>query len=118
MSTSRRVIHYHHARLDRNDAVGVAYPFIGHIVIDDRLRGRVHLNTVVHECLHIARPEASESWVRRWACSMTRVLWEMGYRCAQSGRGKAGAGRGMSSMPPSATTRQRAVSAPKKAKSV
>jgi hypothetical protein len=50
------------------------------ILIDDRLKNRALLETIVHECVHVSFPSASESHVTECARDIARVLWTLGYR--------------------------------------
>ena len=52
------------------------------ILIDERLRGRSKLETIIHECLHVcpAGPAIDESHVTESARDIARVLWALGYR--------------------------------------
>lgn len=44
------------------------------------LRGKRHLDTVIHELLHAEFPDLDESVVCESATDITNVLWKMGYR--------------------------------------
>lgn len=44
------------------------------------LKGRLRLDTVVHELLHALHPELEESVVEDSATAIARVLWKLGYR--------------------------------------
>jgi predicted SprT family Zn-dependent metalloprotease len=50
------------------------------ILIDDRLKGRSLLETIIHECLHACFPQLSEETVTEAARDIARVLWLLGYR--------------------------------------
>jgi hypothetical protein len=50
------------------------------ILVDSRLRGRPKLETIIHECLHVCCPTASEEHVTESARDIARVLWSLGYR--------------------------------------
>lgn len=50
------------------------------ILVDDRLRNRPLLETILHECLHVSFPSASEEHVTESARDIARVLWTLGYR--------------------------------------
>lgn len=50
------------------------------ILIDERLKGRPLLETILHECLHVSFPSASEDHVTESARDIARVLWTLGYR--------------------------------------
>lgn len=76
---TRRAIRVVERKLGRQKALGQAYSD-GLVEIDPRQRSRGLLNTIVHECLHVLLPNASESRVHRMACSITRAAWEAGFR--------------------------------------
>ena len=50
------------------------------IEIDSRLRGRVRLETIIHEALHLACPWMPEITVGPVARYVSMVVWKMGYR--------------------------------------
>lgn len=50
------------------------------ILIDERLRNRQLLETIVHECLHVCFPTVSEEHITESARDICRVLWHLGYR--------------------------------------
>lgn len=50
------------------------------IWLDDRLRGRKKLDTLIHELLHAEHPTMSEEDVSRTATHIMSVLWGEGYR--------------------------------------
>lgn len=50
------------------------------ILIDERLKGRVRLNTEIHEFLHASNPTHSEEHVTQQGDDLTRILWSLGYR--------------------------------------
>jgi predicted SprT family Zn-dependent metalloprotease len=50
------------------------------ILIDERLKNRTLLETIVHECIHVSFPSASEDHVTESARDIARVLWTLGYR--------------------------------------
>lgn len=50
------------------------------ILIDDRLRGRARLETILHECLHVCHPTASEEHTTESARDIARILWSLSYR--------------------------------------
>lgn len=52
----------------------------GVIEIDERLKGRKHLEILLHECLHILYPLDSESDIVRNSVILMRTLWKEGYR--------------------------------------
>lgn len=54
------------------------------ILIDERLKNRVLLETILHECIHVSFPTASEEHVTEAARDLSRVLWRLGYRVDES----------------------------------
>lgn len=50
------------------------------ILIDDRLRNRAKLETIVHELLHVCFPTVSEEHITESARDIARVLWSLNYR--------------------------------------
>ena len=50
------------------------------ILIDERLRGRARLETIVHEALHALNPTHSEEHVTQQAFDIAKILWSLGYR--------------------------------------
>ena len=50
------------------------------IVLCRTLKGRRHLDTVIHELLHAAFYDLDEEAVRESATDIANVLWRMGYR--------------------------------------
>jgi hypothetical protein len=50
------------------------------IQIRRTLRGVRHLDTLVHEVLHAARPELDEEAVDTTATAIAKALWRAGYR--------------------------------------
>ena len=45
------------------------------IRVDDRLKGRELLETLLHEMLHAADWHKQEEWVERVSADIARVLW-------------------------------------------
>lgn len=50
------------------------------IEIDTGLRGRVRLETILHEALHLALPALPEAAVMKVGRYLSMVAWKMGYR--------------------------------------
>ena len=50
------------------------------ILIDERLKGRSLLETIIHECLHACFPQMSEETITEAGRDIARVLWALGYR--------------------------------------
>lgn len=56
------------------------------ILIDTRLRhgSKSQFETILHECLHVSFPIASESHITEAARDITNILWRLGYRLDDS----------------------------------
>ena len=50
------------------------------IEIDTGLRGRLRLETILHEALHLALPSLPEASVMKVGRYLSMVAWKMGYR--------------------------------------
>lgn len=50
------------------------------IEIDSGLQGRVRLETILHEALHLALPSLPEAAVLKTGRYLAMVAWKMGYR--------------------------------------
>lgn len=59
---------------------GFAYPDKNLIELDKNLKGRKHLEILIHESLHILYPERDEAFIEVEAAKLTRILWEENYR--------------------------------------
>lgn len=55
------------------------------VLIDSKLKGRVRLETEIHEFLHAANPTQSEEHVTRQGADLARILWCLGYRLTEEG---------------------------------
>lgn len=62
------------------DAHGYAYPKDNIIELDLKLKGRKHLEILIHESLHILYPERAEEFIEVEAAKLTRILWKENYR--------------------------------------
>ena len=69
-----------HVKIRSNYAVGLAYKGEGIIHIDTRLVGFNHLETLIHEILHIQNPKWSEIKVIGHSKEIATLLWQQGYR--------------------------------------
>jgi predicted metallopeptidase len=69
-----------HRKLGKEHASGLAFQEEGIIHIDSRIGGIEHLDTLIHEILHILQPKWGEIRVLGNATEIARVLWEQGYR--------------------------------------
>lgn len=66
-------------KLGREQAHGIAESD-GNIYIDQRLKGKKHLEIMIHEILHILNPTDSELAIIKKSITLTKVLWKEGYR--------------------------------------
>jgi len=69
-----------HRKLGKYQAYGLAWQEDRTIEIDERLRGYEHLETFIHELLHIQNPVWPEMKVRGHAKEMAGHLWKHNYR--------------------------------------
>jgi predicted metallopeptidase len=76
----KRVEQVIHRKLGKERSQGLAFQDKGIIHIDSRLNGIDHLDTLIHEILHIIQPKWGELRVEGNATEIARVLWEQGYR--------------------------------------
>lgn len=53
------------------------------IEIDSRLEGRVRLETIIHEALHLACPWMTERAVLKIARYIAMIVWHLEYRCEE-----------------------------------
>jgi hypothetical protein len=68
-----------HKKLGREKAYGMA-DSDGTIYLDPRLKGKKHLEILVHECLHILYPMDSEEAIVDKSVTLCKLLWKEGYR--------------------------------------
>jgi hypothetical protein len=52
----------------------------GIIYIDSRLKGKKHLEILIHETLHLLYPEDSEDEVVERSIILTNLIWKQRYR--------------------------------------
>jgi hypothetical protein len=50
------------------------------VQVSNDIGGRDHLETVLHELLHVLLPRASEKRVTQYGKELADTLWEIGYR--------------------------------------
>lgn len=50
------------------------------IEMDDRTRGKKHMEILIHESLHLLLPEASEEDIEEKSILLTNTLWHEKYR--------------------------------------
>ena len=66
-------------KLGRNKVHGYAYKD-GTIEIDSRLKGKKHLEILLHEIFHVFNYRESEEKIVLKSVTLTKILWEQGYR--------------------------------------
>lgn len=76
----RRVRAVVYKKLARRNAFGLVEDESDVVNIDPRVKGRKHLEILIHETFHIFYPHWSEDKIVRDAAELTRLLWEQGYR--------------------------------------
>ena len=52
----------------------------GIIYLDSRLKGKKHLEILIHETLHILYPEAEEEEIVEKSISLCNLIWQQRYR--------------------------------------
>jgi len=52
----------------------------GIIAVEKGLKGKIELDTHIHEMLHACAEIANEEWVNTTAKEIATALWEIGYR--------------------------------------
>lgn len=77
MPPKKRKIKVVYKKLGRSGAWGQAGD---HIEIDPRIRGKKHLEILIHEGLHVLLPILSEEAVTDIAIILTNTIWEEHYR--------------------------------------
>jgi hypothetical protein len=68
-----------HKKLGREQAYGIAESD-GVIYIDQRLKGKKHLEIVIHEVEHLLNPMDDEETIIEKSVTLCKVLWNLGYR--------------------------------------
>lgn len=66
-------------KLGKEQAYGIASSD-GIIEIDSRLKSKKHLEVLIHELLHILQPKDSEEMIIKKSVTLTKILWQEGYR--------------------------------------
>jgi len=69
-----------HRKLGKEHADGLAYKEHNEIHIDERLKKREYMLTVLHELLHMYFPDLSESKVDKISRKMCSELWKLKFR--------------------------------------
>lgn len=52
----------------------------GLIEIDERAKGKKHLELIIHETLHLLFPQADEQEIVEKSVTLTKLLWKENYR--------------------------------------
>ncbi len=52
----------------------------GVIYLDSRLKGKKHLEILIHESLHLLYPDAEEEEVEEKSISLCNLIWKQRYR--------------------------------------
>jgi hypothetical protein len=73
-------------KLGKEQAWGLAHTEDGLIELDERMRGKKHLEILLHEVTHCQNPDWSEEEVVRKSREMCRLLWKDGYRKVDNSR--------------------------------
>ena len=66
-------------KLGKERAWGIAHSD-GLIEIDPSIKGKKHLEIIIHEILHLLWFEASEEEIERKSIILTKALWKENYR--------------------------------------
>ena len=83
MATRRRRIRVKYLKklkLGKKNVWGLADESKLLIELDEKLKGKKHLEILTHEVLHLLLPDASEQEVERMSIDLINVLWREGYR--------------------------------------
>lgn len=59
---------------------GYAEPDLNTVFIDNRAKGKKHLEILIHECAHILWPDETEESIVRKSVILTKTLWDENYR--------------------------------------
>lgn len=66
-------------KLGKEKVHGIAWSD-GNIEIDPRLKGKKHLEILIHEIMHLLNPKDSEEAIIRKSITLTKILWAENYR--------------------------------------
>jgi len=66
-------------KLGKEQAYGISSSD-GVIEIDQRLKGKKHMEILIHEILHLLNPKDDEKTIIRKSVTLTKILWNEGYR--------------------------------------
>ena len=66
-------------KLGKEQAYGISSSD-GIIEIDQRLKGKKHMEILIHEILHLLNPKDDEKTIIRKSVTLTKILWAKNYR--------------------------------------
>ena len=66
-------------KLGKEQAYGISSSD-GVVEIDARLKGKKHMEILIHEVLHLLNPKDDEKTIIRKSVTLTKILWNEGYR--------------------------------------
>ena len=66
-------------KLGKEQAYGISSSD-GVIEIDQRLKGKKHMEILIHEVLHLLNPKDDEKTIIRKSVTLTKILWAENYR--------------------------------------
>lgn len=76
----RKRIKIKYTKLGREQSWGMAHYDTNTVELDERLKGKKHLEILLHETLHLLLPEAGEEEIVRISVNLTNILWSQDYR--------------------------------------
>ena len=76
----QRTVRIDYRKLGKERAHGQFIPVLNIIEIDPRLKGKKHLDVLIHEGTHFLLPFMEEDAVAKFATDMAVILWADGYR--------------------------------------
>ena len=80
MKKPKRTVRIDYRPLGRERAHGQFIPVLNIIEIDPRLKGKKHLDVLIHEGTHFLLQYLEEDAVAKFATDMAEILWADGYR--------------------------------------
>lgn len=69
-----------HRKLGKEKADGLAYKEYHEIHIDERLKGKSYILTVIHELLHVHLPDLTEEEIVELSKNLCNDLWQLKIR--------------------------------------
>ena len=66
-------------KLGKEKAHGISFSD-GEVILDPRLKGKKHLEILIHEVMHILNPKDSEQAIIKKSVTLCKILWTEGYR--------------------------------------